>query len=199
MTAKAYRAAPECLPAGDCRLLEQAEGYMTLELPLLAVDQLRHCSQVARNSFAWNLLMGEALRNAGQWQEALPLLERAHNLRPDALAVLLSLGWCFKRASQIDRAIHSLQEAAQLCDKCDRKRLPLVHFNLGCYYALAGRKRDAFDYLARAVRRDVSLLDAIAAEEDLAELRADSEFQELVEKLKDQKKRVGNRHRPSVS
>lgn len=182
MNSKSYRSPPESLPAVDCRLLECAEGFLALELPLAAVDELRKAGPMARAGFAWNLLMGEALRNADRWHEAVPFLERAHDLRPEALAVLLSLGWCFKRSCRIDRAIDSLQEAAERCRKHDRKTLSLVHYNLGCYYALAGRKHDALDYLARAVRRNVAYLDAIAAEADLAELRTDREFQELVER-----------------
>lgn len=171
------------MPAVDCRLLEHAEGYLSLELPEQAVRELSLAGQEARQSFAWNLLMGESLRACGRWDEAVSFLQKAHDMRPEALAVLLSLGWCFKRADRIDRAIDSLREAEQICRKTDMKALPLVHYNLGCYFAVAGRKRDALEHLSWAIERDSSYLDMVNAETDLATLRADREFQELVARL----------------
>lgn len=189
MKTQQYHGPLETLPARDCRILERAEGYLALDLPEAAVKELFGASSAANSSFAWNLLAGEALRNSGRFEQAVRYLERAHELQPDALAVLLSLGWCFKRSDRIDRAIASLREAEKLCPKSDGKTLPLVHYNLGCYLALAGRKQDAIETLSRAFERDASYLDLATIEEDLAGLRGDRDFQELVDRLKNRKRR----------
>lgn len=165
----------------DEQILQQAEGYLELDMPQHALDALdriadRSLSEAGESSLASHAwyLRGEALRSMQRYEEALGPLEKAARLTPKDSHVHLARGWCYKRTGQLQRAIDSLEHALQN-DPADA----LVVFNLSCYWSLAGQKGLALSFLARALEIDSSYRDLIEDESDFDPIRSDPGFQSL--------------------
>ena len=79
------------------------------------------------------LLKGEALRSLERYREAIQPLEMAASLRPGDTGVALALGWCYKRTNRLAQAIDALDRARR-----HNPENPLLHYNLACYWSLAG-------------------------------------------------------------
>jgi Flp pilus assembly protein TadD len=120
-------------------------------------------------------LKGECLRALGEFDEALKPLYKAAQADPDNVGVWLALGWCHKRTGRIDLAIESLEEALAV-EPSDA----LVHYNLACYWALVGKKRQALSYLAKAFDLKEEYRTLVADEPDFDAIRSDPGFQALV-------------------
>jgi len=154
------------------RRLQAASGYIDLEMPdhaLRALDGIKHPETTP---FEFHYFRGQALRVAGRFDEALVAFSRAREERPDDLSVLMGLAWCFKRTDQLPRAISTMEEAYRAHPK-----VPVVLYNIACYYSLAGDKTQALSWLGRALRMDADLRKLIADESDFDPLRNDPDFQ----------------------
>ena len=93
--------------------------------------------------------LAEALLEAHNTDEALPLLERLSRERPDA-SVVLMYGDALLQSQQIERAIPILERAVTAKDA------PVAaHASLGRAYVQAGRYQEALPHLAVAAREDV--------------------------------------------
>jgi tetratricopeptide (TPR) repeat protein len=157
------------------RRLEAAEGYLLLDLPLRALELLESRSEWATMQFEASFLTGEALRALGRYRDALRPLEQAAALRPGDVGVAIALGWCYKRTHRLAQAIDILEGALRK-SPCE----PLLHYNLACYWTLAGNTTKALDELAHALEADSSLRVRIAGEEDFDALRGNPEFDRLI-------------------
>lgn len=156
------------------RQLDEAEGFLMLDLPSRSLQILESRSDWSNMQFEANLLKGEALRNLKHYREALKPLEMAANLRPNDSRVALALGWCYKRTNRLAQAIDSLERA--LRDNPDKA---LLHYNLACYWALAGNNAKALDALAAALEQEPELRTLIADEPDFDRLRGHPDFDRL--------------------
>ena len=74
------------------RKLDQAEGYLMLEMPARALEILRSREDWATMQFEASYLSGEALRALGRHREALKPLEIAAKLRPTDMATAPGAG-----------------------------------------------------------------------------------------------------------
>ncbi len=157
------------------KLLDEAEGYLMLDLPGRSVEILDSQSDWSTMQFEANFLKGEALRCLDRYREALKPLEIAASLKPSDTRVALALGWCYKRTNRLAQAIDSLQRA--LRTHADE---PLLHYNLACYWSLAGNSAKALDALSTALDLDPDLRSLIAEESDFDQLRGNPEFDRLV-------------------
>lgn len=157
------------------QLVLQAEGYLELGMPKHALDLLARCGE--RESLPEHALylQGECLRALGQFHEALEPLTLASQTNPDNIHVWLALGWCHKRNGRVDLAIESLEEALGV-----EPNEALIHYNLACYWALAGKPRQAVSYLARAFDLKEDYRALVADETDFDRIRDDPTFQALV-------------------
>ena len=158
------------------RLLDQAEGFLMLDLPERALGILTSRPDWATMPFEAGLLMGEALRALGRHREAIPPLETAHKLRPGDLGAAVALGWCYKRTHRLAQAIDALETAAR-----KHPAEPLLRYNLACYWSLAQNPARALDELATALSLDPEFRARIAAEPDFQALRGHPEFERLAE------------------
>jgi tetratricopeptide (TPR) repeat protein len=156
------------------RRLNQAEGYLLLDLPERALEILQARPDWATMQFEASFLTGEALRRLERYREALVPLERAARLRPGHVSVAIALGWCYKRTHRIAQAIDALERAAR-----ETPDEPLLHYNLACYWSLAGNPPRALDELATAVDLDPDLRGRIAAEPDFQNLRGHPDFERV--------------------
>jgi tetratricopeptide (TPR) repeat protein len=156
------------------RQLDEAEGYLMLNLPGRALEILERRSDWATMQFEASFLMGEALRSLERYREALKPLEIAAGLRPSDVAVAIALGWCYKRTHRLAQAIDALERAGR--HHADE---PLLHYNLACYWTLAGNAAKALDELAIALDLNSELRALIADESDFDQLRGNPEFERL--------------------
>jgi len=155
--------------------LDEAEGYLMLDLPRRCLQILDSRPDWVNMQFEASLLRGEALRSLKHYREALRPLEVAAALRPADTRVALALGWCYKRTNRLAQAIDSLERALR-----EHPDVPLLHYNLACYWSLAGNGSKALDELSAALELDPDLRSLIAQESDFNQLRGNPEFERLV-------------------
>ncbi len=157
------------------RLLREAEGYLELGLPHLAIETLQRMGDPGTFKGTHLHLLGEAFRAQGRFQEAIEALQASMDRAPSKIEIYLALGWCYKRTARLDLAIDALTQALRI-DPASA----LLHYNLACYQSLAGDKGEALGHLADALRLDVHYRDLIPGEADFDPLRHDPDFQALV-------------------
>lgn len=158
------------------RQLRAAEGYLILKMPDHALRELNHIEDIGTERYNESMLRGEALLLKGDQRRALDSFRQAHVEKPTDLQALMRMAWCFKRVDQISNAIDTMLLAYQF-----HKDVPVVLYNIACYYSLAGDKEDALSWLGRAFRMDRELLKLIPEETDFDSLRNDADFQHLLE------------------
>lgn len=156
------------------RTIREAEGYLELGLPDQAAECLKRRIALVAQSGRANYLLGEALREAERYNEAAGPLERAVELMPGDMHVRLALAWCYKRTGRLEYAIESLEDAVR-----NEPLEAILHYNLACYWSLAGDRRRALRCLSRALDLDGNYLDLVPYEADFDVLRDDPEFQML--------------------
>lgn len=102
-------------------------------------------------------------------------LESLRNRCPRNRLILEALGELYTKIGRYDEGLQVDLELTRLTP-----REALAWYNLGCSYALVGRKDDAFEALSRAV--DLGYGDAgwMSRDHDLDSLRDDPRFKRLV-------------------
>ncbi len=158
------------------RLLNEAEGYLMLNLPEKALKILQSRDDWGIMPFEANLLTGKALCQLERYDEAIKLLELAAKLKHDSLDVAMELGWCYKRNHQLAEAIDALQRIAPR----HGARYPVLHYNLACYWSLAGKPELALRELDTALERNPDYIKLIDEETDFDPIREHPGFQKLV-------------------
>jgi tetratricopeptide (TPR) repeat protein len=156
------------------RQLDEAEGYLLLELPERSLQILQRRSGWATMQFEASYLTGDALRLLGRHRDALKPLEAAAKLRPSDLRVALALGWCYKRTHRLAQAIDALERARR-----HHPDEPLLRYNLACYWSLAGNAPKALDELSAALEIEPELRTLIPDEPDFDQLRGNPDFERL--------------------
>jgi len=157
------------------RRLDAAEGYLLLDLPERALEILRADLEWATMQFEASFLTGEALRALGQYRDALRPLEQAAALKPGHVGVAIALGWCYKRTHRLAQAIDALERAGR-----DTPNEPLLHYNLACYWSLAGNTPKALDELGLALDLEPDLRARVSGETDFDSIRGNPDFERLV-------------------
>ena len=164
------------------RQLSAAEGYLALNMPDHAVRELSHVQDLGDKLYRARMLRGQALLIKKDHEQALEAFREAHIEKPTELDALMGMAWCFKRIDQLPQAIDAMKLAYQF-----HKDVPVVLYNLACYYSLAGEKEEALSWLGRAFRMDRQLLKLIDNETDFDPLRNDVDFQHLLQLTSSQK------------
>ncbi|MBM4075431.1 MAG: hypothetical protein FJ267_07290, partial [Planctomycetes bacterium] len=143
------------------RQLESAEGFLMLEMPEHALKELNKVDNPGKLQFHVCLLKGDALRGLLRHDEALEQFQLAHKLDPNDLNSMLGMAWCYKRVDRLNESIEVMREAYSA-----HSDIPVVLYNLACYYALAGEKEQALSWLGRALRMDDKLAALVPDESD---------------------------------
>ena len=157
------------------KLLDEAEGFLMLELPHRTLQILEERRDWSPMPFEAGFLKGEALRCLDRYREAIKPLEAAAAIRPGDTQVALALGWCYKRTNRLAQAIDALERALR-----EHRDEPLLHYNLACYWSLAGESARALEALSTALDLDPDLRALIAEEQDFDQLRGNPEFDRLI-------------------
>jgi predicted Zn-dependent protease len=114
-----------------------------------AVTEVRAALARAPGNPGIETALAEALLQAHNLDEALPLLERLNRDRPDDGALLLMHGDALLQAQQLERAIPILESAVKAPDA-----LPSARASLGRAYVQAGRYEEALPHLKAAAIED---------------------------------------------
>lgn len=149
----------------------EAEGYLELGMHAQALVSLQRRGKLAHADGHACYLMGESLRELSRFSEAIIPLRRSVELNPEPTEGWLALGWCYKRTGQLALAIWSLEQALRHAPKD-----ALLHYNLACYYSLAGRRLDALRRLKRSFDLDPGFRKMVSSEPDFTPLRDDPGF-----------------------
>ncbi|MFN0196223.1 MAG: tetratricopeptide repeat protein [Planctomycetaceae bacterium] len=165
------------------RYLEAARGYIELDLPDQALEELGKVAGIERYAFSYHQLRGDAYRQRREHDQALTEFMLAHEECPSDLSVSLGMAWCLKRLDRLDQAVDVMLQAYK-----DHPKEPIVLYNLACYYTLAGQKSDALSWLGRALRMESSLRTLIDDESDFNPLRSDPDFKFLTRRTPDHMK-----------
>ncbi|MEK6261127.1 MAG: tetratricopeptide repeat protein [Planctomycetota bacterium] len=158
------------------RRMDAAQGYLMLNLPDRALRELDEIVDAGEATCQYHLLRGEALRAKSDHPAALTAFRRALEANPEDLAALMGMAWCFKRIDRLDQSIETMQRAYE-----SHKEVPVVLYNLACYYSLAGEKELALSWLGRALRMDRGFTKLVPKETDFDPLRDDPDFLHLLE------------------
>jgi tetratricopeptide (TPR) repeat protein len=153
------------------QILRQAEGYLELGMPKHALEVLDRWGPAELPSSRAAYLRGEALRELERWSEAIASLNVAAEGLPEDLPIFIAQGWCYKRMGRIDLAIAALEKGLEVDPNS-----AILHYNLACYWSLAGNKRQSLMFLSRAIAMDGEFRDRVATETDFDTIRNDPAF-----------------------
>lgn len=162
------------------RQLRAAEGYLSLGMPDHALEALNQLTEDTALDLECLLLRGDALRVKQTHADALVCFRKAHEVDPENLDAFLGMAWCHKRLGQVDLSIIALRQAQQ-----SHPEVPIVLYNLSCYYALDHQKEHALSWLGRALRKNPEFLKLIPEETDFDSLRDDPDFRHLLALFED--------------
>jgi protein O-GlcNAc transferase len=142
-----------------------------------ALDELTKAYQLAPKNAVVAAQLGQALANAGQDDQAIPILEDALELDPNSATVAYQLGLAFQRINKVQNAIPLLQKAAA----ADPNNAEVLT-NLGMALCQAQKPKDAVPILQRAVAQTP---ENTTAREDLAAAYIQlSQFDDAVNQLR---------------
>jgi Flp pilus assembly protein TadD len=108
------------------------------------------------------------------------ILEAAIQRRPDNIEALAELGHVYTRQGRIEKGLEVDRELVRLSPDN-----PTAHYNLACSLALTGAHAPAIESLRQAIELGYDDPDFLSQDEDLAALRGDSRFQELLQRLRE--------------
>lgn len=157
------------------RNLLEAEGYLELHLPNLALEALARIDKPGELRGHHGLLTGLALRELARYAEALPHLNVAAESIPDSEDIPLARAWCLKRLGRLDLAIDEMRRLIE-----NSPDSAIGHYNLACYASLSGEKELALASLRKAFELDAEFREKVDAETDFDPLRGDAKFQALL-------------------
>lgn len=157
------------------RLLDEAEGYLMLEMPARALEILDRRVDWGSMQFEAYLLKGQSLRSLNQFREALWWLEQAATLRPTDPGVAMALGWCYKRTNRLAQAIDAIERSRRSFPND-----PFLRYNLACYWSLAGNPTKALEELAKAIELEPEIRKLVQKEADFASLRHNPIFEQVL-------------------
>ncbi|MFW9918864.1 MAG: tetratricopeptide repeat protein [Candidatus Thorarchaeota archaeon] len=156
--------------ASDLRVAKRFEEALRLLKSVLQQDE---------NEWKVCTELGHLCIDKGEYKKATTMFERAVILKPDMAGLWSNLGYAKKTNGDLDGAIHDTRKAKSLAK--DSFELHGAMYNLSCYLALSGKTESAMEYLAKACKGEPSLKEWARTDSDLASLRSDPRFDEILE------------------
>lgn len=124
-------------------------------------------------------LLGLALTRSGKPKEAIAEIRKAIAMGSDGPATYQTLGQALMQDKQYAEAIDAYERVLRV-----RGPSPWMLYDLACAYAQTGRKDLALEHLASAVEAGYRDRDHIAGDPDLASLKEDPRYREIVESIR---------------
>ena len=119
--------------------------------------------------------IGALYAQKGDYQKAEGLFQKVAKENPSSARSRNNLGFVYLKQQKYELAEREFKEAIRL-----DPAFTLPYYNLACLYTRKGIDVDALIYLKRALNRDVRVKTWAADDEDLAKLKSDAVFQDLI-------------------
>jgi TolA-binding protein len=119
--------------------------------------------------------IGSLYAQKGDYQKAEGLFQKVAKENPSSARSRNNLGFVYLKQQKYDLAEREFKEAIRL-----DPAFTLPYYNLACLYTRKGIDVDALIYLKRALNRDARVKTWAAEDEDLAKLKSDAVFQDLI-------------------
>jgi tetratricopeptide (TPR) repeat protein len=116
-----------------------------------------------------------------EYESLLPIYELKLEEEPEDIPTIYWLGHAYTRVGRYEDGLRMDVRLSRLMPDD-----PTVQYNLGCSLALTGRRDEAFETLGRAVRLGYRDAEHMVADADLASIRDDDRFRELLSRVRDQ-------------
>lgn len=173
-----------------CQKLREAEGLIELAtVPAVRLGLSRHLKhRMARRAIrlvvhlspapgeAWkrDLVIGDSLRLLGKYRSAVGPFLSSVRRNSQQRAGWVGLGWCLRRAGELERAAAALAKAiVQVPDDA------VLHYNFACYLALLGQSDLAISEIMWALDLNPELRTRLKTERDFDKLRGSESFEAL--------------------
>jgi Flp pilus assembly protein TadD len=127
--------------------------------------------------------LGQVRMGQRRWATAETLLSRSVELGMENSYTQGQIGLARLQQGRNAEAVISYERAIELGMPSSRATSGVAWYNLACAYARVQRLNDAFRALQRAVEEGMNDRATIAADDDLAPLRADPRFAQLLLRL----------------
>lgn len=118
-----------------------------------------------------------------RWETAEALLLKVVAMGRENSLVQGQLGWARLHLGKNAEAVASYERAIELGIPPGRSTLGVAWYNLACGYVRVGRRDEALAALRRAVEQGVNDRGSFERDPDLAELKGDPRFQQLLDRL----------------
>ena len=152
------------------RQLRAAEGYLELNLPQEAQEELVAIDPEERAKWQVSALWTFVHQALGQWQEMEAAAALLCAARPEEAQWAISLAYATRRAYDLEAARTVLREA--------QTRFPeeaIIRYNLACYECQLGRLAEARADLREAFRLEKTCREMALQDADLAPLHGELE------------------------
>ena len=128
--------------------------------------------------------LAQAKLSAEKWAEAASLLERATRHGVDGALLRGQLGWTLLKLGRNDEAARAYERAFEIGIPPGRATQGVAAYNLACAYARLGRREQALAMLSRAIDNGMTDRAAMEGDPDLAVLKGEPRFRELLERTR---------------
>lgn len=150
----------------DRRQLEFAVGYLELDAPALAHDELAKIAPAMKGHPDVLMVSLEIFTHARNWSQCVEIACHLVQVQPDNPQWPVSFAYATRRAVSLEAAHVILHEA--------EGRFPkdaTIKFNLGCYAAQMGELDAAKQLVQQAIELDPSFQKAAREDPDLEPIR----------------------------
>ncbi|MEW6212635.1 MAG: tetratricopeptide repeat protein [Acidobacteriota bacterium] len=127
--------------------------------------------------------LGQIRYTQRQFEQAIPLLTRAIEAGARNSLMYGQLATSFLHTGRYEEGLKMYEKAFEAGIPPGANTRGVAYFNMACGYARLGQKDKALDALAQAIAEGFTSRNAYETDEDLASLRAEPRFQELLARL----------------
>jgi len=145
--------------------LEMVSGYLQLEMPVDAMEELELLPRIVRGGESYQELLLAAQMMGKHWNDASETARLLCAKRPKRKHYFIHAAFCLHETGDTLAARTWLMRGPKSLFKD-----PLFHYNMGCYSAVLGERDSALGYLEKAFDLDESLRAVAVKDGDLVGL-----------------------------
>ncbi len=157
--------------------LKKAWGYIELGMHEDFISEIEKAIALDPADPKLFFLKAECQRELKRFKEAIGAYNQSLSLGGRLIENSIGLGWCLKRTGQLDKAIDAISRALE-----SEGEVPILCYNLACYFSLKNKADVSIKLLERASELDPSFLELAQGESDFEYIRNDPRFVSLTGK-----------------